>query len=133
MAGTGSRAPASQGMVRFIWIRPPSIMGRECDRRAQEITPALMRGMTAISEKMLSYAQSNAPWTNRTGDARRMLAFYPGQSGTSVTIVGQHRVPYGGYLETGTSHMDPYPIIRPTLDAHYAQVRALMNEIAGSG
>lgn len=124
---------AQQGMIRFIWIRPTSTLGQDCERRAQAMTPELVRGMTSISEKMLAYAQANRPWNDRTGDARAMMAFFPGQSGNAATIVGQHRVPYGGFLETGTAHMQPYPIIRPTLEAHYAEVRSLMNQIAGSG
>jgi hypothetical protein len=126
-------AAARFGNIRFIWIRPPSGMGRECNRRAQAIPPALLAGMTQISSTMLGYAQNNAPWSDRTGNARALMTFTPSPGGTAVTIVGKHGVPYGGFLETGTSRMAAYPIIRPTLEAHYAEVRALMNEIAGSG
>jgi HK97 gp10 family phage protein len=133
MAGGGARAPAGRGVIRFTWVVPPSRMGQDCQRRAREITPALAAGAAPITSDMQSYAQDNAPWTDRTGAARSSLSFQLEQRGTGIVIIGRHGVPYGGYLETGTSHMSPYPIIRPTLQAHYAEVRALMNQIAGSG
>jgi hypothetical protein len=76
--------------------------------------------------------QSNAPWNDRTGAARAGLQSTVGITGKgSVTLTARHTVPYGGYLETGTSRMAAYPIIRPALEAHYAPTRAIMDMIAG--
>ena len=126
-------APASRGRVSFIWLRPPSLMGNECERRARAMDPAVLGRMQALSATVVSYMKSNAPWNDRTGAARAGLSSNVNLSGHSTTLSAFHTVPYGGYLETGTSKMSAYPIIRPALQAHYAQTKAIMNDIAGSG
>jgi len=90
--------------------------------------------MTAMAADLVSYMQANAPWNDRTGDARAGLSSNVRQSGKGgVTVSAFHTVPYGGFLETGTSKMSAYPIIGPALEAHYAEARKLMADIAGSG
>lgn len=88
--------------------------------------------MNEMAKELISYMKDNAPWTDRTGDARALLdanARVTGKGG--VTLSAFHGVSYGGFLETGTAHNAPYPIIRPALEAHYQQARAIMDEIAG--
>jgi HK97 gp10 family phage protein len=131
MAGIGVRAPAGQGRVRFIWLRPPSFMGTECERRARAMDPAVIGRMQGMAETVKNYMKSNAPWQDRTHAARDGLDSNVNLAGHSTTLSAFHTVPYGGYLETGTSHMGAFPIIRPALQAHYAQVKAIMNDIAG--
>ena len=128
--------PARFGGLRFTFVwtgNRPLKMANNLKVRAKQITPALLADLSGLTDDMKSYAQANAPWQDRTGDARRNLDFHLNPGKTSGTIVGRHGVPYGGYLETGTSHMSAYPIIGPTLQAHYAEVRSIMNQIAGSG
>jgi HK97 gp10 family phage protein len=123
---------ASFGGLSFRWIRPPTGMGDECRRRADALQPALQARMDGLAGEVESYMKSNAPWTDRTGDARAGLKASSRVTGKGgVTLTAYHTVPYGGFLETGTSHMSPYPIIRPALQAHYAKARAFMDEIAG--
>lgn len=125
---------ATRGMVRFIWIRPPSGMGAECRRRADLMEPELLGRMSLLRGDLLSWMQSNAPWNNRTGDARAKLDASVNITGKgSVTLSARHGVPYGGFLETGTSRMQPYPVIGPGLQAHYAPTRKIMDDLAGRG
>lgn len=127
-------AAARFGNVRFIWIRPPSGMGAECKRRADAIEPELLGQMSALRGTLISWMKSNAPWNDRTGAARAGLDASVGITGKgSVTLTAKHGVPYGGFLETGTSKMSPYPVIGPGLQAHYAPTRKIMDTIAGSG
>jgi HK97 gp10 family phage protein len=124
---------ASRGRVRFTWIRPPSLMGEECRRRADAMGPALHTRMSALAEELIGYMQANAPWNDVTGQARAKLGSNANITGAgSVTLSAFHGVPYGGFLETGTSKMSARPILRPALQAHYAQTRAIMDDLAGS-
>lgn len=125
---------ASFGNLRFAWIRPPSEMAANCRAREARFDPAVLSRLSAMSTELVSYMQDNAPWTDRTGDARRLLGSNARITGKgSVTLTAFHGVPYGGFLETGTVHNAPYPILRPALEAHYGQARQIMNDIAGSG
>lgn len=125
---------ASFGNLRFVWIRPPSEMAANCRAREARFDPAVLSRLNAMSTELVSYMQDNAPWTDRTGDARRLLGSNARITGKgSVTLTAYHGVPYGGFLETGTAHNAPYPILRPALEAHYGQARQIMNDIAGSG
>jgi HK97 gp10 family phage protein len=127
-------AAARFGNLMFRWVRPPSGMGAECRRRAEAMEPELLGQMSTLKGSMDSYMQSNIPWTDRTRAARDGLKTSVGITGKGgVTITAWHTVPYGGFLETGTSKMDPFPIIRPTLEAHYADAKKVMANIAGSG
>jgi hypothetical protein len=122
------------GNVRFNWIRPPSGMGAECHRRAEAMAPQLLGMMSELRGDVIDYMKSNAPWQDRTGDAREGLDSTVGITGKgSVTLSAFHTVPYGGFLETGTSRMSAYPILGPALQAHYAATRKIMDTIAGSG
>jgi HK97 gp10 family phage protein len=126
--------PGGGGMMQFIWIKPPSGMGAECKRRADAIEPELLGRMGEIKGSVLDYMQNNAPWTNRTTDARNGLRSSANITGKgSVTVTAWHTVPYGKFLELGTSKMSAYPIINPALQAHYAATKAVMDRIAGSG
>lgn len=60
-----------------------------------------------------SYAKLNAPWTDRTTNARNGLIARSGRSGKVHWLVLAHRVPYGIWLETRWA--GKYAIIMPTL------------------
>lgn len=63
-----------------------------------------------------SYMKQNAPWTDRTGNARNTLhaeAFHESQ--VQHGIVCAHGMPYGIWLETRFEGR--YAIILPTVDA----------------
>lgn len=69
------------------------------------------------AEEIKAYAQANAPWSDRTGDARAGLDVSVDQEGTSVVLELYHTVDYGLYLEVKNS--GELAIIMPTLE-HFA-------------
>ena len=69
----------------------------------------------ATGQKMQSYAQENAPWTDRTGDARQLLKYKSTPDDTGVTISLFHQVEYGLWLEV--SHNEKYAILKNSRDA----------------
>lgn len=62
-----------------------------------------------------NYMRNNAPWTDRTGNARNGLAARPYEEGDSIGIVLYHQVPYGIWLETRWEGR--YAIINPSIEA----------------
>lgn len=69
-----------------------------------------------------AYAKANAPWTDRTGNARQGLQGRAYQTSDAVIIALGHSptINYGLWLEV--LHQGRYAIIMPTLEAHYRPV-----------
>jgi hypothetical protein len=83
----------------------------------------------SVAGEMEEYAQANAGWTDRTGNARRMLKGYVAHDDGALVVGIAHRAKdertgeiYGKYLEgwdkdTHTlTHKGKYPILKETLD-----------------
>lgn len=76
---------------------------------------AVAQGSQQLADDMIDYARPNAPWTDRTGDARKELRAGVEREGTQVTVFLEHGVPYGIYLENRFNGR--FAIIRPTMEA----------------
>ena len=73
-------------------------------------------------------AKSNAPWTDRTGNARQGLTgFVDDVSATMVYLYLSHRVTYGVFLEIKNSGR--YAIILPTLEKHYTAIFQMLQDV----
>lgn len=70
-----------------------------------------------LAPDILDYAKDNAPWEDRTGDARAGLDIDVDEDNDEVTITLYHTVDYGLYLEVIES--GKFATIMPTLE-HYA-------------
>lgn len=66
------------------------------------------------AEDMETWAKQNAPWTDRTGDARERLHATVEETGPIGTIVLAHGVEYGLQLEIRNG--GAYAIIAPAID-----------------
>lgn len=73
-------------------------------------------------------AKSNAPWTDRTGNARQgLIGFEKDVSETLVELYLAHRVEYGIHLELRNSAR--YAIILPTLENHYSAIFNMLQDV----
>lgn len=69
----------------------------------------------ARAQEMEAWGRANAPWTDRTGDARRLLSVrVEGDEFAIGTIVIEHGVSYGLWLEI--AHAGKYSIITKMID-----------------
>lgn len=68
----------------------------------------------------LDYAQANAPWEDRTGDARAQLDVDVRWEGEVIVWEMSHGVDYGLFLETRWNGQ--YAIIMPTLEMFAPQI-----------
>lgn len=66
------------------------------------------------ASKLRSYAQKNAPWTDRSGSARQRLNSYVSATATGYRITLAHGVDYGIWLEL--AHEKRYAIIPQTIN-----------------
>ena len=76
--------------------------------------------MTQFVDDVEGYAQANAPWDDRTGEARANLTAEVTTEGDSVLLILSHGVDYGQWLETIQSGR--LAIIMPTLEHFAAQI-----------
>jgi hypothetical protein len=85
----------------------------------------LMRLSAARGETFMKH---NAPWTDRTTNARNgLFAKYRRQARDVFLIIFGHSVDYGVYLEEGTENMREYPIIRPAIAYIGKQIQFSLN------
>lgn len=90
-------------------------------------TAVRMYGETAAL-RLEGYAKKNAPWTDRTGDARKRLkATLSRKSSTVYRITLAHGVNYGVYLEL--AHNKKYATIAPTINHKSPEILKGLNQL----
>lgn len=100
--------------------------------RMEEYGRRCLRALHSVAEYWApiieAQAKQNAPWVDRTGNARQGLrGFAEDLNETSVAIFLTHSVDYGVYLEL--EYQGRYSIIMPTMEAHYQPIREMLNGI----
>lgn len=91
----------------------------------EEVVPAGMAaGAAQLATDMEAYARANAPWTDQTGDARRLLSGEAQAEGDTVRATLSHGVHYGIWLENLFNGR--FAIIGPTLEVFATVARRIM-------
>lgn len=84
------------------------------DHTSEEIMAEVQTHAVELAVRILDYAKQNAPWEDRTGDARRLLDVDVQEDADTVVIQLYHQVEYGLWLEVIQSGR--FAIIMPTLE-----------------
>ena len=105
------------GLSGFLWLEDSlavALAGApvEVYQQAEEL-------MLEVAKDVLAYAKANAPWQDRTGDARRGLDVGVESDGDSIILQLYHTVDYGLWLEVIENGQ--YAIIMPTLQGYALQ------------
>ena len=90
----------------------------------------LVQAGGSVADEMEQYAKANAPWCDRTGNARRTLEGFCGAEGTKYTIGVCGNMPYSPKLETG--FQGRYAILVPTLDTYTPRMIELVRGAVAS-
>ena len=120
-----------QAKAGIRWTTPPSELAAAVERYGDRVLQAVAAVAQYVATQMQNQAQADAPWTDRTGNART------GIFGTSeadfaahvVTIYLSHgaTIDYGIWLELANS--GSYAVIMRTMEAHYESLMQLLREI----
>ena len=127
--------PGTKSGVR--WETPPSALARAVEQYGDRVLTAVAAVAQYAATQMQNDAKANAPWTDRTANART------GLFGTSeadfarhvVTIYLSHgaTIDYGIWLELAGGEdgagAGKYAIIMRTMQAHYQDLMNMLNEI----
>lgn len=114
----------------IVWNIPPEQAWGDL---AEAYVSALHRGVLAIAQRWApeveNWMKDNAPWTDRTGNARQSLYTAVRQvANQMVEVILSHGMDYGIYLEL--RHQGRYAIINPALDYFapriWADVQAML-------
>lgn len=135
------------------WITPPETLAENIERYGQRVLIAVQAVAMYVGQEMANQGRLNAPWEDRTGNARSGL-FYAVDGFDLETIVGQvptdaaqlntdsvtvsgsrdelviafsHTVFYGKYLEL--SNGGRYAIIMSTIQQHLPVLEKALNEV----
>lgn len=88
---------------------------------------AITAGMAFHATQAVAYARQNAPWTDRTTNARNGLFARAERDAPVYRIIVGHSVPYGVWLEVRWSGR--FQILRPTVDHEAPEVMRTMSQL----
>lgn len=96
-----------------------NVDAKEVIKNLKEIHPRIQTALNVagdtVGQQMKAYAQNNAIWTDRTGDARNTLDYKVSWQGTVLDVAIFHEVEYGLWLEIAMG--EKYAIIRDARDS----------------
>lgn len=114
-----------------VWdVEPDVALGELADEYIRLIHAGVRQIIQRYQPEVEAWMKANAPWTDRTGNARQTL-FTEVEDfvNTAVELFMSHGVDYGIYLEL--DHGGVYAIIGPALDYFapkiWADVQALLS------
>lgn len=113
------------------WVRKPDVLATAVERYGERVLVAVAAVAGYIATQMANSARHNAPWTDRSGNARS------GIFGTSEHDASRHvvviylshgpAIDYGVFLEL--AHGSRFAIIMRTIEAHLPEIHRMLNEI----
>lgn len=101
-------------MPQINWDWGVDTLWEGMDRFAEKTKEALEKKVVEFAPKLAEYARANAPWEDRTGDARAGLDSTPIITPTSFGVSLFHTMDYGVWLEIRWGGY--YAIILPTIE-----------------
>ncbi len=114
-------------MAEIVWEGIAEIQKR-MDDYAVAIHTAMLGVAQYFAPVLETEAKNNAPWVDRTGNARQGLnGFAEDVSQTIVEIYLAHKMDYGVWLELKNSGR--YAVILPTIEAHYQPIMNMLNQV----
>lgn len=106
---SGRFAANPRGFAPFVDSLTPGIIAYEA-----ALIVTIHEVMREYAKEMEDYAKSNAPWEDRTGDARDGLTATVEEHPIHPTIYLYHTVSYGLWLEIRWNGL--YAVIMPTIE-----------------
>ncbi len=117
-------------MTKVYWVRSPDIIAKNLGGYSDKMAVAVKALGDFIATKLQNEARENAPWEDRTGNARTGLfaiAEKAAKDGVKIYLSHGHTVEYGKWLEL--SKGGRYAIIMKTIEANLPEIRRLLNSL----
>ena len=115
-------------MSGFVWdIDPERAFGDGMDAWALRLNEAIFALAQFYAPQIESWMKANAPWVDRTGNARQSLWAVASREGHNVIIEMGYGVIYAIYLEYANGGR--YSVIQPALDEWGGQLGAAVQRL----
>lgn len=126
---------------RVYWVKSPVRIEDNLGGYSRKLQAAINALADFIAAKMQTEARENAPWEDRTGNARTGLFgvakpidrdergrfLKVASAGVKIYLSHGHTVEYGKWLEL--AHGGKYAIIMKTIEANLPEIRRLLNNL----
>ncbi len=116
--------------VNFKWSVPPAQIAVNIEKYGERARIALKALADFIAQKMQDDLRQSAPWTDRTGAARRGLFSVAEQTSKELVTIWLshgHTVKYGVWLEVRWGGR--YAVIEPTIQKWLPEINRLLKEL----
>lgn len=113
-------------MSKTVW-RGDDEVRRRMRQYGQDVRNAVKSIADNYAAEIERDAKVNAPWEDRTANARQGLFTHVEQENDRTTIYLSHTMDYGVYLEL--KNYGRYAIILPTLERFYPRVTSSVKEL----
>ncbi len=114
-----------QENVGIRWVVPPETLALAIEKYGDRVITAVTAVAGRVAAEMANSAKSNAPWTDRTANARTGLFGTAERDTTAqvVTLFLSHSpvIDYGIWLEL--AHGSSFAIIMRTIESHLPGLR----------
>lgn len=118
----------SNRVMSVTWRIDPRELGRRIEREyADELVRRAGKVMRDAAPEAEAHMKATAPWTDRTGEARRLLMAETTEGDGSITLYLIHGAAYGVHLEL--RHAGRYAVIVPATHEFAARIRRRMQGI----
>lgn len=141
----------------FKWIRRPTV-AYSSEEFTDEADDGIENLLDDWGQKLVSQAKANAPWQDRTGEARRLLnydvelvkggsasaaslskdgrevttTYNPGGDSTRAwSLVLYHGAAHGRWLEI--AHQGVWGILLPTMEPAYGPIKKSLDDLTKGG
>lgn len=111
----------------ITWTVSPETLARNIEKYGDRVMAAVKAVAEYADLNMVDYAKQNAPWEDRTGNARAAISGSVEMANDIVTLYLYQGMDYGKWLELCNS--GKYAIILPTLESHYNEVKRMLNDL----
>ena len=114
-----------QANVGIRWVVPPETLAAAIEKYGERVITAVTAVAGRVAAEMANSAKANAPWTDRTANARTGLFGTAERDTTAqvVTLFLSHSpvIDYGIFLEL--SNGSSFAIIMRTIESHLPGLR----------
>lgn len=114
------------------WIQPPAAMARALAQYGDKVLTAVQMVAEKIAQDHLQpEMRANAPWEDRTGNARSgLFAAVVREAARDIVVIylsHGHTVYYGVFLELARG--GKYAIIMPTLERNLPRIKKMLDDL----
>lgn len=114
-----------------VWVEPPEKLAAAIAAYGAKVLVAVHAVAEYIATKMQNESRRNAPWHDRTGNARSGLFSVvekeAAEAVVTIYLSHGHTVEYGKYLELAMGQK--YAIVMPTIQANLPELKRMLDEL----